>query len=106
VIVQNGSGIAGLAGTVSARLTKLGYLVDSVGNADTFGYDTTQIRPASKVSYAGERVRADLGIPTAAVTPATDATPGPRTVVTVIVGRDYATASASAAPTSSAAPVH
>ncbi|HEV3088287.1 MAG TPA: LCP family protein [Candidatus Elarobacter sp.] len=106
VIVQNGSGIAGLAGTVSARLTKLGYLVDSVGNADTFGYDTTQIRPASKVSYAGERVRADLGIPTAAVTPATDATPGPRTVVTVIVGRDYATASASAAPTSSAAPAH
>jgi polyisoprenyl-teichoic acid--peptidoglycan teichoic acid transferase len=105
VIVQNGSGIAGLAGTVSAKLTKLGYVVDSVGNADTFGYDTTQIRPASKVPYAGERVRADLGVPTAAVAPATDATPGPRTVVTVIVGRDYATASASAAPTSSAAPI-
>jgi len=58
------------------------------------------------VPYAGERVRADLGVPTAAVAPATDATPGPRTVVTVIVGRDYASAAASALPTASAAPRH
>ncbi len=106
VIVENGSGVAGLATSVSAKLTKLGYQVDSVGNADTFGYDTTQIRPAAKVPNVGERVRADLGVPTASVAPATDATPGPRTVVTVIVGRDYASASAGAvaAPTSSVAP--
>jgi LCP family protein required for cell wall assembly len=104
VVVQNGSGVSGLATSVSEKLTKLGYVVDSVGNADTFGYDTTQIRPATKVPNVGERVRADLGVPTASVAPATDATPGPRTVVTVIVGRDYATASATAAPTSSVAP--
>jgi polyisoprenyl-teichoic acid--peptidoglycan teichoic acid transferase len=106
VQVQNGSGIAGLATTVSAKLTKLGYVVDSVGNADTFGYDTTQIRPASKAPYVGERVRADLGVPGAVIAPATDATPGPRSVVTLIVGRDYAVATASAVPTSSVAPVH
>jgi LCP family protein required for cell wall assembly len=105
VAVENGSGIAGMATQVSAKLTKLGYVVDSVGNADTFGYDTTQIRPASTVPYVGERVRADLGVPSATVAPATDATPGPRSVVTVIVGRDYTSAtSPSAAPTSSAAP--
>ncbi|HEX3463443.1 MAG TPA: LCP family protein [Candidatus Elarobacter sp.] len=104
VAVENGSGIAGVATQVSARLTKLGYVVDSVANADTFGYDTTQIRPASTVPYVGERVRADLGVPTATVAPATDATPGPHTVVTVIVGRDYAGTAATAVPTSSAAP--
>ena len=107
VVVENGSGIAGMAGQVSARLQRLGYVVDSVTNADTFGYDTTQIRPASSVPYVGERVRTDLGVPTATVAPATDATPGPHSVVTVIVGRDYASAtSPTAAPTSSAAPAH
>lgn len=106
VIVQNGSGIAGLAGTVSAKLAKLGYVVDAVQNADTFGYDTTQIRTATNVPNVGERIRADLGVPTAGVAPATDATPGPRIVVTVIVGRDYVAATATAVPTSSLAPAH
>jgi LCP family protein required for cell wall assembly len=104
VIVQNGSGVPGLAGVVSAKLEKLHYVVDSVGNADTFGYDVTQIRPVTALPYLGERVRADLGVPAAAIAPATDTTPGPHTLVTVIVGKDYAAASASAAPTSSVAP--
>ena len=106
VVVQNGSGVPGLAGAVSAKLEKLHYVVDSVTNADTFGYDVTQIRPATALPFLGERVRADLGVPTASVAPATDTTPGPRTLVTVIVGKDYAAASASAAPTSSVAPAH
>jgi LCP family protein required for cell wall assembly len=106
VIVQNGSGIAGLATAVSAKLAKLGYVVDAVQNADTFGYDTTQIRTATNVPNVGERIRADLGVPTAGVAPATDATPGPRSVVTVIVGRDYPAATAIAVPTSSLAPAH
>jgi LCP family protein required for cell wall assembly len=105
VVVENGSGIAGMATKVSEQLTKLGYAVDSVRNADTFGYDQTQIRTATNVPNVGERVRADLGVPTAAVAPATDTTPGPRSVVTVIVGRDFA-AAPSAAPTSSVAPAH
>ncbi|HEV2644194.1 MAG TPA: LCP family protein [Candidatus Elarobacter sp.] len=106
VVVQNGSGVPGLAGVVSAKLEKLHYVVDSVGNADTFGYDVTQIRPVTALPYLGERVRADLGVPAAAIAPATDTTPGPHTAVTVIVGKDYATATASAAPTSSVAPAH
>ena len=106
VIVQNGSGISGLATAVSTKLEKLGYVVDAVQNADTFGYDTTQIRTATSVANVGERVRADLGVPTATVAPATDATPGPRAVVTVIVGRDYPAATATAVPTSSLAPAH
>jgi LCP family protein required for cell wall assembly len=106
VIVQNGSGISGLATTVSTKLEKLGYVIDAVQNADTFGYDVTQIRTATSVANVGERVRADLGVPTASVAPATDATPGPRSVVTVIVGRDYPAATATAVPTSSVAPGH
>jgi LCP family protein required for cell wall assembly len=105
LVIENGSGVAGLAGVASAKLAKLGYVVDSVTNADTFGYDTTQIRPASNEPFVGDRVRADLGVDSATVAPATDATPGPRTVVTVIVGRDFAAARA-AAPAPSAAPAH
>ena len=106
VVIQNGSGVPGLAGVVSAKLEKLHYVVDSVGNADTFGYDVTQIRPASAVPFLGERLRADLGVPGSLITPATDTTPGPRTLVTVIVGKDYAAAGAAALPTSSVAPAH
>ncbi len=105
VVVDNGSGVSGLAGTVSAKLEKLGYVVDAIGNADSFTYDVTQIRAASRAPYVGERVRADLGVPNAAVAPSTDATPGPRSVVTIIVGRDYAVGSAVTAPTPSAAPL-
>jgi LCP family protein required for cell wall assembly len=89
LVIENGSGVAGLAGAAAEKLKKLGYVVDSVKNADTFGYDTTQIRPASNLPFVGDRVRADLGVDDAVVTPATDATPGPRGVVTVIVGRDF-----------------
>ncbi|MBV8748316.1 MAG: LCP family protein [Candidatus Eremiobacteraeota bacterium] len=104
VVVQNGSGVSGLAGAVSAKLEKLHYVVDSVTNADTFGYDVTQIRPATAIPFLGERVRADLGVPGAVVAPATDTTPGPHTVVTVIVGKDYASPGIVPVPTSSAAP--
>jgi len=106
VVVENGSGISGLAGTASAKLKKLGYVVDAVQNADTFGYDTTQIRPASSIPFVGDRIRADLGVDSAVVAPATDATPGPHSVVVVIVGRDFAAATATAAPAASPAAAH
>ncbi len=105
VVVDNGSGINGLAGKVATKLQKLGYVVDAIGNADSFTYDVTQIRTASRVPYVGERVRTDLGVAGAAVAPSADATPGPRSAVTIIVGRDYATAAAITAPTPSAAPL-
>ncbi len=104
LVVENGSGLGGLAGTVAQRLQGLGYVVDSIRNADSFTYDTTQIRPASNVPLVGERVRTDLNLPAALVTPATDATPGAHPIVTVIVGRDYATSQTAAAqPTAAAA---
>jgi polyisoprenyl-teichoic acid--peptidoglycan teichoic acid transferase len=108
LVVQNGSGEPGLAGTAAAKLRKAGYVIDSVGNADAFSYDATQIRPAAKIPFVGERVRRDLGVDGAAVIPATDTTPGPRSVVTVIVGKDFSQAAAVPAvgPTSSAAPLH
>jgi hypothetical protein len=102
LIVQNGSGIKGLAGTAAAKLRRAGYVVDTVGNADAFTYDTTQIRPATTVPLVGERVRADLGLPDAVVSPATDATPGPHPVVIVIVGKDYAAALATVSVTPAA----
>jgi LCP family protein required for cell wall assembly len=102
LIVQNGSGIKGLAGTAAAKLRRAGYVVDTVGNADAFTYDTTQIRPATTVPLVGERVRADLGLPDAVVSPATDATPGPHPVVIVIVGKDYAAALAAVSVTPAA----
>jgi len=104
LIVQNGSGVSGLAGQAATRLQKLGYVVDSVTNADAFNYDVSEIRPAAKAANVGERVRLDLGLPTAGITPATDATPGPHTVVTVIVGKDFAQALAVAAPVAPATP--
>ncbi len=108
LVVENGSGEPGLATTAAARLQKLGYVIDLVGNADAYTYEATQIRPASRVALVGERVRKDLGVDGAAVIPATDATPGPRTVVTVIVGKDFGIAAApapAAVPTSSVAPL-
>ncbi len=59
-------------------MEKAGYVIDSVGNADAFSYDATQIRPAARIPLVGERVRRDLGVDGATVMPATDATPGPQ----------------------------
>jgi hypothetical protein len=77
------------------QLTKLGFIVDKVGNADSFGYDTTVIREHSKVTGIGERLRRDLALKTAAVTPApaASASAAPEaTDATIIVGRDFVTA--------------
>jgi hypothetical protein len=105
LVVQNGSGVKGLAGAAAARLRAAGYVVDTVGNADAFTYETTQIRPATTVPFVGERVRNDLGLPNATVSPATDATPGPHAVVTVIVGKDFAQAIAERAASPASSPL-
>jgi hypothetical protein len=75
-------------------------VINSVGNASSFDYDTTQIRATSKLPLAGERVRSDIHLAQATVTPIPDATGAtasatpPKTAaaladVTVVVGRDY-----------------
>ncbi|GAC1406053.1 MAG: hypothetical protein NVSMB64_11410 [Candidatus Velthaea sp.] len=98
IAVQNGSGQKGLGGKMADALRKRGFVVDSVANADAFTYDTTVIREHSKLPGVGERVRTDLALKSAAVSPgpaktaaAAPASPEP-TDVTVIVGRDFAAA--------------
>jgi LCP family protein required for cell wall assembly len=95
VAVENGSGESGMGKKMADQLTKLGFIVDKVGNADSFGYDTTVIREHSKVTGIGERLRRDLALKTAAVTPApaASASAAPEaTDATIIVGRDFVTA--------------
>ncbi len=93
--VRNGSGIAGLGAKVAAQLRKDGYVINSVANADSFDYDTTVIRATSRTPLVGERVRSDMHLAAATVTPmpqpssASDAATAAD--VTVIVGRDFAT---------------
>ena len=99
VDVRNGSGVPGLGAKVADVLRRAGYVINSVGNADNFDYDTTQIRATSKTPLAGERVRSDIHLSQAMVTPipdstaaATAAATGKSTAladVTVVVGRDY-----------------
>jgi LCP family protein required for cell wall assembly len=100
VDVRNGSGVPGLGAKVADVLRRDGYVINSIGNANSFDYDTTQIRATSKRPLAGERVRSDIHLAQATVTPipdptgaATIATPGktPSTLadVTIVVGRDY-----------------
>ena len=90
----------GLGAKVADALRKDGYVINSVGNADSFDYDTTQIRATSKTPLAGERVRSDIHLAQATVTPVPDATGSrelgdarvaarPVADVTIVVGRDY-----------------
>ncbi len=93
VVVRNGSGIAGLGAKAAAALKHDGYIIDSVGNADSFDFDVTQIRASVKTPLAGERVRSDLRLTAAAVVPIAEPTATPLKApadITVIVGRDYA----------------
>ncbi len=106
VDVRNGSGVPGLGARMADLLRRDGYVINSVGNADSFDYDTTQIRATPKTPLAGERIRSDLRLSAALVTPVPlatpaagtgSATPAPVPDVTIVVGRDYAAVPAPAA---------
>jgi LCP family protein required for cell wall assembly len=92
VVVLNGSGIRGMGARMADQLKKKGFVVQSVGNADKFGYDSTEIHVHSTTApLAGERVRSAIPIKTATVL--SEAVPQgtkPDSDVTIIVGRDYA----------------
>jgi hypothetical protein len=76
---------------MAAQLRKIGFLIASVGNADSFTYDATEIHVHSTATpLAGERIRAALAMKTATVEPDGTANPAYAGDVTVIVGRDYA----------------
>lgn len=104
VDVLNGSGVSGLGQKVADRLRGEGYVVKRVGNADSFGYETTQIREhAAVVPLAGERVRSDIRLTQALIAPMVEASPSGADV-TIVVGRDYLTAASAASPAASTAP--
>jgi len=96
VDVRNGSGIVGLGKRMADLLRNDGYAIGTVGNADSFDYDTTEIRATARIPFAGERIRSDIHLAQAAVKPVAEATApatgSPLTAadVTVIIGRDYA----------------
>jgi LCP family protein required for cell wall assembly len=106
VVVQNGSGVGGQGARIAAVLRKAGFVVDSVGNAPTFDYGSTEIHGHSIATpLAAERVRTALALKPGTVLADPDQvarkSPGD---VTVIVGRDLA-ASAATAPASEASAV-
>jgi len=87
VDVQNGSGVSGLGAKLAAVLRAKGFVVDSVGNAPTFGYTTTEIHVHGPQIEVGERIRQTLPLPSASITP--DPQTSPMADATVIVGQDY-----------------
>jgi len=96
VVVQNGSGESGMGKKMADALRAHGYVIDSISNADSFDYDTTVIREHSKVPGVGEQVRSQIALKTATVTPAPQASAKAAESgdVTVIVGKDFASAPA------------
>jgi polyisoprenyl-teichoic acid--peptidoglycan teichoic acid transferase len=99
VDVENGSGVAGAAKLVAAQLHKQGFTIGDVGNADTDDHAKSEIREHSSVTFAGAKVRSALPqafarIPVVAQ-PASGISPAPSDV-TVIVGRDLASAAVAA----------
>ncbi len=103
VDVRNGSGIPGLGKRMADLLRGDGYSIGSVGNADSFGYDTTQITATTRIPFAGERVRSDIHLTQAAVKLVAAPTPpatGASTAavdVTIVIGSDYAAAASPSA---------
>ncbi len=87
--VRNGSGVPGMGHRLAAALQKAGFVVDKVGNADSYDHLSTELRVHATPAI-GETVRKALPVRTATVTP--DPFPaGTHGVdVTIIVGRDYA----------------
>jgi len=100
VDVENGSGVPGAAKLVADRLRKAGFVIHDVGNADSDDHAKSEIDEHSNVTFAGAKVRAAL--PAAfAKTPvlgtAVSPSSPPPSDVTLIVGRDLATATVAAA---------
>lgn len=61
IVVQNGSGTAGVAGKAADFLKSLGYSVVSTGNADNFDYTNVTIQTKSSKSEFLTLLKKDLG---------------------------------------------
>jgi len=91
VTIKNGTGEVGLGAKVAAALRSRGFAVVAVGDADSFGYQTTEIHATAGRPFVGEKVRTELGLPDATLKIDTAALTSVPSDVTVIVGRDYQT---------------
>lgn len=60
IVVQNGSGEAGVAGVMADKLRGLGYNISSTGNADNFDYTETVIKVKSASSKFAALLKKDL----------------------------------------------
>lgn len=93
VDVENGSGVKGAAHRVADVLRRAGFQIGDVGDAANDDLPTTQIYEHSNVLFAGARVRQALPESwqsVAIVSGALATSPGTRSDVTIIVGRDLA----------------
>jgi len=95
VDVENGSGVSGAAKMVADQLRKAGFVIAEIGNASTGDRATSEIDEHSSVTFAGAKVRAALPQAFASLPvvgePAPSGSP-PGSDVTVVVGRDLASA--------------
>ena len=101
VDVENGSGIPGAAKMIADQLKKAGFVIGDVGNAPSGDHQKSEIDEHSTVTFAGAKVRAALPQAFASVAvvgqPVATSSPKPSDV-TVVVGRDLASAAVAASP--------
>ena len=95
VDVKNGSGVAGAAKIVAAQLKHAGFIIGDVGNADSDDHVKSEIYEHSTMTFAGAKVRTALppafeNLPV--VGQSVSAGSPPPSDVTIIVGRDLASA--------------
>lgn len=88
VDVENGTGVAGVAKRIAARLKAAGFVIGKVGNARSADVRTTEVHQHSSQQAAAEKVRVALAFPTATVVTDASAAPAVASDVTVIVGHD------------------
>lgn len=87
VEVLNGSGVAGAAGKIADALKEKGYQVVSIGNADSFGYESSRIISHRKDVQGVDGI---AGILNSNDMTEDEAKGPPKADVTVIVGKDAA----------------
>lgn len=98
VNVENGSGVRGAAHRIAQELQKQGFVIDDIGDASSSDVAVTEVHQHSATNYAGARVREAL--PAAAQHAPIVGEPIPAAAhsdVTVIVGKDIASAPSAAA---------
>jgi len=94
VVVVDGSGVAGRAASVAAKLHARGFDTTGSGDASTSDFARTQIRYASGEEAKGFTVALYLGTTNLVETPDTSVKLGSQTLngdVLVVLGRDYPT---------------